>query len=230
MTASAPCCAADRQLLVAGGGGDHPCAHRLAELDGGQADAPCRAQHQQRFARPELRAILQRVQVGAVGHHDRRGGVEVHRGGHGNHGATSASISSAKPPKAPNAITRSPGLIVSTPSPTVFDDARHFAARRKGQRRLELIEAPNDQGVGEVDPARLDGDHDLPPARCRWHDVLDDQGLGRTVGLAHHGSHDVALLLSCVACPCWRSCQARGARGIRGTTARAHDGYGRRVP
>jgi hypothetical protein len=37
---------ADRELLVAARGGDHACAHELAELDGRQADAARGSEHQ----------------------------------------------------------------------------------------------------------------------------------------------------------------------------------------
>jgi hypothetical protein len=73
---------ADGQLGVAGCGGDHPRAHRLAELDRRNAHAAGCAEYQQRLAGLELGAILERVIRSAVGEDERRGWNVVHGVGH----------------------------------------------------------------------------------------------------------------------------------------------------
>src|SRR6185369_1738041 len=64
---------------------DHARAHRLPELDRGEADATGRTEDEERFPGTELRAILQRVMRGAVREEKRGRGHEVHRIGNREH-------------------------------------------------------------------------------------------------------------------------------------------------
>jgi hypothetical protein len=57
---------ANRKIALLGRrrGGDHPRAHQSADLNGGDADAAGRAQHQQDLAFAQRRPGIQRVKPG----------------------------------------------------------------------------------------------------------------------------------------------------------------------
>ena len=69
------------------------------------------------------------------------------------------------------------------------DRAGDLAARRERQRRLELVEVLDHQHVGEVDAAGVDVDDDLVRPAARVGDLLDDEVLGRSVGVEDGGAH-----------------------------------------
>ena len=66
MVWSAPNWTAKVALLRRRGGGDHPRAHQLADLNGGDADAAGRPQHQQYLALAQRRTGIQRVKPGQI--------------------------------------------------------------------------------------------------------------------------------------------------------------------
>ena len=57
---------ANREVALLGrrGGCDHPGAHQLADLDGGDADAAGRTEHQQYLTFAQRRTGIQRVKPG----------------------------------------------------------------------------------------------------------------------------------------------------------------------
>jgi hypothetical protein len=59
--------------------------------------------------------------------------------------------------------------------------ASELAARRKRQRRLELIFVLDDENIREVDARRLDVDDDLVGTRCRRGQFFDDERFRRPV-------------------------------------------------
>jgi hypothetical protein len=60
-----------------------------------------------------------------------------------------------------------------------FHDAGELAARRKRQRRLELVFVLDDEDVGKVEARRLHGDHDVAGARRRRGHLLNLQPIRR---------------------------------------------------
>ena len=71
-----PVAASESKLFVRRCAGDHPGAHRLADLDRGEPDPTRRTQHQQGLARLHLGALLERVQARAIGDRKARRLVE----------------------------------------------------------------------------------------------------------------------------------------------------------
>jgi hypothetical protein len=78
--------AADRQLLVAGRGGDHARAERLANFNGRQPHPARSTEHQHRFAAFKGCPVHDRVVRRAVGEGDGGRRVEVHTRGHMHQG------------------------------------------------------------------------------------------------------------------------------------------------
>ena len=176
-------------LLLAGGGGDDPRAHLLAELDGGKADAAGRAQHQQRLAGLQIRPVLQRVVAGAVGHDEGRGVIEGHGVGdlHQPRGLQRQFLGHA----APAGVAQHPvaDLDVGDPLADRLDDAGDLAARRERPRRLELVLILDNQHVGEVHPHRLDRHNGEAGLGLRARHVLQHQGVRAAHGLAQQRLH-----------------------------------------
>ena len=79
--------------------------------------------------------------------------------------SASSTSFSAMPPEMDEPMTRSPGLKLRDAGAHGLDDAGDLAARRKGARRLELVAVLDDQEVGIVDPAGLDGEQHLSGTR-----------------------------------------------------------------
>ena len=77
--------------------------------------------------------------------------------------------------------------------------ARHFAARRKWQGRLELIFVFNDERVGKVHRRRMHLHHHLPAAGQRGLHFFQGERLGRTVLAAKDGFHGLPLGGGCSA-------------------------------
>src|SRR5262249_7046485 len=71
------------------------------------------------------------------------------------------------------------------------DGSGDLAAGRERPRGFELGTVFDDEAVGEIDAAGLDGEDELAWSRVRVRDLLDDQ-LGRaTRTLAQNGSHRI---------------------------------------
>src|SRR5690606_6157608 len=69
-----------------------------------------------------------------------------------------------------------------------------LATRREGERRLDLVLALDDQGVGEVDASGVDVDNDLVILGYRIGSLFQRQRAGRSVGFAQNGFHGGSLV------------------------------------
>src|SRR5690606_36118782 len=69
---------ADGELVFGGRGRDDARTHRLTKLDGGEADATRRTEHEKALARLDRRPVLERVMRGAIGHEEGRRRHIVH--------------------------------------------------------------------------------------------------------------------------------------------------------
>ena len=171
---------ADLQLVGAGGAGDHLRAHRLADLDRSQADAACRAQHQQRFAGFELAAVAQRVVRRSIGEQKCRRAVEIHALGN-RHQASRVDFDFLRERAVGGERDHAVARLETFHSFADFlHQARHFAARGKGQRRFELVLVLDDEHVREIQARRLDADDDFAGARLGRRQVFNDEGFRRT--------------------------------------------------
>ena len=177
------------QLLRAAGSGDHGGAHGLADLHRGQADAAGGAEHQQGLARLQVGALLERVHGGAVGHAEGRSLSEVHAGRHRHHVVGRYCNLLGKGAPAGQRHDPVSGLDVADAFANRGHHARRFAARGKGEGRLELVLALDDQCVGEVDAGRMHVQHDLVLLRNGAGGFFNDQVLGRAEGFAQYGFH-----------------------------------------
>ena len=72
--------ACEGELVVAAGAGDHARAHQLAELDRREADAAGGAEHRERLAGLEMRAVGERVVARAIGDGEAGRAVEIESG------------------------------------------------------------------------------------------------------------------------------------------------------
>ena len=89
---------ARRQLRLGRGTSDHPGPQEFAQLNGGAADAARGTKGQERFARLQLRAILEGVIGSAIGQKETRGEFESTPSGKAMHSASFTTVSSAKQP------------------------------------------------------------------------------------------------------------------------------------
>ncbi len=162
MSSSAPCALQTRELVGAGRGRDDARAEQLAELNRGQTDAAGGAEDEQRLARFHLRPIGQRVDRGAVSRQHGGGLHEADAGGNGHEprrvGGHLLGVTAPRHER-DDAIAR---LDVRDARADGVDDAGHLTAGRERRLGAELILAGDDQRVGEVDAAGLDGDDGLP--------------------------------------------------------------------
>ena len=97
--------------------------------------------------------------------------------------AASTTTCSAKPPVPVPAATWSPAVQSVTSAPTAATVPETSPPGVERQRRLELVEVLDHQDVGEVDAAGVDVDDDLVRPRLGIGDLLDDEVLGRPVGV-----------------------------------------------
>ena len=75
-----------------------------------------------------------------------------------------------------------------------LDHAGHLPARRERPRRLELVLVLDDEHVGIVDAAGLDGEQNLARARLRVGQILQRKRLGTADAPAQHRLHAVEIL------------------------------------
>ncbi len=87
------------------------------------------------------------------------------------------------------ATTRWPTISVVDAVADRGDHAGDLGAGRVGQRGRELVATLDDEAVDEVDPGRLDIDHDLIGARGEIRRLDDDQVVERTEGVGHELAH-----------------------------------------
>src|SRR5690606_41109851 len=69
-----------------------------------------------------------------------------------------------------------------------------FRSWRKGERRLDLVFALDDQGVREVDAGGVDIDDNLIVLGDRIGGLFQRQRAGRSVGFAQYGFHGGSLI------------------------------------
>ncbi len=147
------------------------------------------AEHEKALARPDLRAVFQRVMRGAVGHQEGRRGDEIHFVGDRRYPRFVERDFLGKAAPAAGADDAVADLHPGDALANLDDLAGDLAARREGQRRLELIFVFDDQHVGEIDGRRMDLEQHLALAGFGRRHLLDDEAFGRAVFLAQNGFH-----------------------------------------
>ena len=182
--------AGQRQLLRRGGAGDHARAHQLADLDRRKPHAARRAEHGQRLAGLQPRAVRQPVQRRAVGDgqpgrrfvRQRLGHADQLVDRHGEPGAARAPADIGGHPRAeprPGPRPRpAPRRARRTPPPA------RTAARGLNWYLFSMISVSK-----KFSAATGDVDDDLAGPRDRIGQILDRQALGRTEGPAQDGAH-----------------------------------------
>ena len=209
---------ADGEFIRAACHGDHLCPHQLAQFHRRQPDAARRAQDQQSLARLQPRLIVQRHMAGAIG--DQKGrriyGGHLFGDRHADCGGNSGVFGQpVEPGIGRHAL---PDFQILDPRAQSGDRARHFHPQGKGQRRLFLIGAFDDQQIAKVQPASIDLDQHLTLPRHRHLKLL--QGEWFVVGGDLHGAH--RAVLSCCFGPKRPEAAGLGkARGTRRCVSRA---------
>ena len=128
---------AEGELVVGRRARDHARAHQLADLDRGEPGAAGRAEHRERLAGFELRAVLQRVQRGAVDHRDAGGAIEVERVGDLHHALRARARSSRAPRRSRHSRARGrPAQSRVTPAPTLSTTPANSEAGENGKGGL----------------------------------------------------------------------------------------------
>jgi hypothetical protein len=177
------------ELLFGGRAGDHARTEELPELHGGEADAARRAEHEERLARPDPGAVLERVIGGRVDEAERGGDREIEPGRDRrderfvDHGLLRVA--------APADVRHHPVARHETVHAfaDLLDHAGDLAPRREGQLGLELVLVLDEEDIGKIHPARLHGNQKLSLARFGRGNVLDHERVGRPPILAQHGFH-----------------------------------------
>src|SRR3954468_4379752 len=178
------------QLVGRGRAGDDTRAHEPAEFDGRQADAPGRAEHGQGLAGLQPRAVLERMERGAVGDGEpRRLLVADARGdAHQALGARDHSLPARAPAQmGDDALALRPAAHAP---PKRRDHAGTLRPRRERKRGLVLVTALDDERVEEIERGRAHLNHHLAGAGPGLRQVLDDEGLRPAERLRQHCSHD----------------------------------------
>jgi hypothetical protein len=194
ITAAAPC-SRDGEMVRAAGGRDHAGAERAPAFDRGEADPARGAVHHERLAGAKTRGPRQRAVGGAVGDREPGGDHVVHglgqtRDGVGraDRGLGEAAVSERRHhPLARRQIGHALAAGI--------DPARDLHARDEGQRRLLLVPALDDQGVGEIEPRGAHANAHLARARLGHGHVLDDQAAGPAQLPADDRAHDDLALM-----------------------------------
>src|SRR5262249_4834819 len=136
-----------------------------------------------------MAAILERVQRGAVGDDERRGGLEVHlrrQRPHVVRGHQALLCESTAPGRTEHAVA----LLEAGDAASYFlDYPGQFHSRREGKRRFHLVETPPEGGIGEVDKAGLNLDHYLFWARLRRGNFLHLEAIDRAIFAAEQRFH-----------------------------------------
>ena len=189
--------AADGELLGGGRRGDHPCAHQLAELDGGEADVAGGAEHEERLAGLESTAVVEAVVARAVGVAETRrlGVAHVLRELAGRTRPDEDLLrEAAHEQRIPDdALTEGEALDVGS---ELGHDARGLAPRHEGQRRLELVFVLDHQRIGKGHGRRPRLDHELAGPGRGIGSLLEHELLRRTELPTNDGSHGDLLRVS----------------------------------
>ena len=180
------------ELFVRGRAGDHPRAHRLADLHRREPNAAGRAEHEKGLAGFHLGALLQRMQRGAVG--DRKARRLVERETIGDF---RQAIGRDRDPLRRRSISADAHDPVADLKPLGFRSqrdhpARELAAGRKGRLGLHLVLALDDQRVEEVEPGIGDFDHSLARPGGGRLDFHDPQIFRRPKRRTDQGFHALA--------------------------------------
>src|SRR5262245_43929390 len=119
-----------------------------------------------------MAAILQRVQRRAVRDDEGRAGLEVHLRRQGQHavGGHQALLRESAPPGRSEHAVALPGA--GDAASYFLDYPGHLHPRRKGERRLHLVETLHEERVREVEGAGLNFNHHLVWARMQGGDLL----------------------------------------------------------
>ena len=189
MPSDAPCSRQNASLSARRRRGDHACTEQRAELDGGDANATRRSEHEQRLAGLDRRSIDERVIRGRVREQRGRADFEAHRVGQLDDGHLGRDDPLGKRPVDQGRRD----AIANGERGHAGADGRHdprgFATRRERCCRAKLILAARDQHVGEVDARRLDVDHDLATAGGWLGQFVDAKRSGTCQLVAANSAH-----------------------------------------
>jgi len=206
---------------------DHPGPEGRGDIDGGEADAAARAEHEHPLP------LLERVSAGegedrrrvALQHGggDRRveGRVEGERRSRGDHGALGEP---AGPRRHHHPLAEA---LLGDPLADGEDAPGELGAGDIRQGRRKLVAPGQYHGVDEIDARRLDVDEHLPGAGLGLVDVSDRQVLKWAKGLAEQGAHRASVAGPRPARRCTR-CHSGGGRpaGLAGGAAEQGAGGG----
>jgi hypothetical protein len=143
----------------------------------------------------KLRAILQRMQRGAVDHCDARGAVEVQAVGNLHHALRAEHDLFARRAEAAiaeHAVARFQPAHAGTDA---LDHAGEFGSRRERKGRLELVFAGDDQRVEEVERCGFHRDNHLAGTGRGVGQVLELKLVGAAEMCAEDGFHGVLRCL-----------------------------------
>jgi hypothetical protein len=164
-----------RKLVGRRGPGDHPRTHQAPQFDGRKPGSARRAEHDERFAGAELRAVAQRVQGGAIDHREASGAVEIQAFRHGDELLGPDGHTLAGGPSAHLAEHPITGPQPLDAGPERLDHAREFGRRRERKCRPVLVFSSNDQGIEEIQRRRLDAHHRFTRSGDRIGDLLEHE-------------------------------------------------------
>ncbi len=143
------------ELLVGGGARDHARSENLPELHGGKADAARRAEHEQRLARLDPRAVPERVVGGRVDQAERGGDREIQAGWNRRDERFVDHDFLRVPAPADVRHHPVPGHETVHAFANLPDHAGDLAPGREGQLGLELVLVLDEEDIGEIHPARF---------------------------------------------------------------------------
>ena len=178
-----------RELVVARCAGDHARAHELAELDGSEPHAARGAEHGERLARLQVRAVLERVVAGSVGDGQRGGAIEVELGGDLAERVGRDRDAFARRAEIGIAHHAVAGRQAGHAGADAFHHARKLASRRERERRLDLVFAGDHQRIEEIQPDRGNLGDDLAGPCRRLGDIREHEVAGWAEAMAEDGFH-----------------------------------------
>ena len=180
---------AQLELLRRAGGGEHPRAERLGELDREAADAARAAVHEQGLVRLQA-GDHEHVGPDRAGHlREGRGALDVHAGRQRHHLPGGHGHLLGVPPGREERAHLVAHLMALDALADRADPARALEAEHVGGALRRRVEALPLQRVGAVDRAGDDVDDDLARTRLGVGQLGDGQGLGTTRVGCDDGTH-----------------------------------------
>ena len=174
--------------------GDHPRAHQLADLDRREPDAAGGAEHRERLAGAQLRAVLQRIERGAVGDDQAGGALEVEpvRQLHQPVGRDRDLLARRAVADVGRARGR-PAARRSRPAPTLSTSPANSAAGENGKAGLVWYLPAMISVSKKLSAAARTAHHRLAVGRHRIGQIADLELIGPAVAGAENGFHRAVI-------------------------------------